>query len=770
MKKTSRITIFTAMLIIGLTSLTFSQSFSKVTASSNEIETTALDENYSGAAFIDFDNDGDLDLFTSRGFLFRNDGGDSFVLLETGIGESVGGGGNGVSWADYDNDGDLDLYMAGNKSRLYRNDGDETFTLVDVGAVSPQNDTRGWAAAWGDYDEDGFVDLLVVHPAGFVGAPSTPSHLYINLGNDYFVEDFSYEFSQVLAPYTVPTWYDYDLDNDLDLFLASGPVDGIGAPDYLYKNTLTETGTADLIRIDDSPIGTDVQNGQTWNFIDYDNDGDLDAFITNYGAVNNKFYENQNGSFVEIVNSLNFADQNLANVWGDLDNDGDLDVVITGETKVYYFRNDGEEGFTAQSNDFTSNGFSSSAVFGDYDIDGDLDLFISGDTDTRGLFKNENDNGNNWVSYKLTGTATNTAAIGAKIRVLATIDGEPTWQLREITSQNSFNGHSSLSAHFGLGDASVIDSVIIEWPGGNLTEITGVSANDFYEVTEEMPSGYLRTTFKADTLLGFDELNVSFNDLSVTGPGSPITSWEWDFDNDGTTDAVEQNPTWTYTEIDTYSVTLTVSNGVKTITKTIPDYIIVIPEPGMPVLLSYSPTFTDTTLIRRGQIRFEVEAIDTTNYDLSVSWDKNGSFVWNGSAYLYTATSFDPAPREDTIKVNISNGYNMIDRTWYVFVDTLTTGVVTEHGDIPTKYAVYQNYPNPFNPSTNISFDIPRQSFVSLKIYDAIGREVAALINREMNAGRYNVNFDASKLSSGIYFYRIESEGFIKTNKMLLVK
>lgn len=90
--------------------------------------------------------------------------------------------------------------------------------------------------------------------------------------------------------------------------------------------------------------------------------------------------------------------------------------------------------------------------------------------------------------------------------------------------------------------------------------------------------------------------------------------------------------------------------------------------------------------------------------------------------------------------------------------------------EIPTEYNIYQNYPNPFNPSTVIKFDIPKEGMVSLKVYDITGREMAVLVNNTMEPGRYEYTFEASNISSGIYFYRISSGEYVKTMRMLLVK
>jgi hypothetical protein len=89
---------------------------------------------------------------------------------------------------------------------------------------------------------------------------------------------------------------------------------------------------------------------------------------------------------------------------------------------------------------------------------------------------------------------------------------------------------------------------------------------------------------------------------------------------------------------------------------------------------------------------------------------------------------------------------------------------------IPAEYALNQNYPNPFNPVTTISYGIPKAEFVTIKIYDILGREIRTLVNKEMNAGYYDIVFDAAKLASGVYFYRIEAGKFTRIKKLMLLK
>jgi len=101
---------------------------------------------------------------------------------------------------------------------------------------------------------------------------------------------------------------------------------------------------------------------------------------------------------------------------------------------------------------------------------------------------------------------------------------------------------------------------------------------------------------------------------------------------------------------------------------------------------------------------------------------------------------------------------------------TLSVGLNNTSSIIPSRFAVYQNYPNPFNPTTNIKFEIPKNTFVTLKVYDVVGKEVATLINEERNAGSYNVDWNASFYPSGVYFYSFKAGNFTETKRMLLIK
>jgi len=184
----------------------------------------------------------------------------------------------------------------------------------------------------------------------------------------------------------------------------------------------------------------------------------------------------------------------LGSVWEDFDNDGDLDCFVTKDGPAYcryYENNDGVfTGITSEPiTDFYASHYG--ATTGDYDKDGDVDLFVSATNPGKKLFINSaSENGNKWINIELKGVGatliagSNFSGIGAIVRIKANIHGETIWQMRELSAQNSFNSMLSLQAEFGLGDAASIDSLIVEWPSGIIDYCGSLSANHFYTMFE----------------------------------------------------------------------------------------------------------------------------------------------------------------------------------------------------------------------------------------------------------------------------------------------
>ncbi|MBK7872452.1 MAG: VCBS repeat-containing protein [Saprospiraceae bacterium] len=483
-----RVIITFLLALFLLTALNGQSGFTKMTDTTNPIITFPFNpgEIYRGAAWVDVDNDRDIDLFVAPRFLFLNDSVGTFRSVDFGFSD-IPVPTNGVSWADVDNDGDLDFFLASRPSKLYLNNGNAQFTsqALTTDTIST------WGCTFGDGNNDGWIDLVGAHAFGFHADTSASFYFLNDRSGNLNLSPIAYDFTTTTAPYTVPYWSDFDLDGDLDLFIASGP-GGAPGPDFHYRNMKIETGKDSLARITDLPFATQQQDGQCYNFVDYDNDGDLDVCLTNWVGAPNRFFVNESGIYVAkampFTASVGTA---LSNSWGDYDNDGDLDVIISngppagsGQPAKYY-QNDGNGNLVDTNVGFAAAPGTSSVTNGDYDNDGDLDVFVNGNLAGRGLYQNTSLTANNgWVNITCAGTTSNRAAIGAKLRLKAIINGSSVWQMREISAQNTFQGQNDLRVHFGLGDATKIDSLIIQYLGGATDIFTNLTPNQFYTTNE----------------------------------------------------------------------------------------------------------------------------------------------------------------------------------------------------------------------------------------------------------------------------------------------
>ncbi len=441
---------------------------------------------YKGVAWIDLDHDNWPDLFASQRFLFRNDRNGSFTQLADLNGAQAGQIAAGSSWGDIDNDGDADCITTSAVSGLHRNNGDNTFSL-ETAALTNLTNYSGWDCVLADVDNNGRLDLTYVH-ACCSFHPSGPfeCRFYLQNTDGTFAQTTGYEFTDTTAAYTIPVWSDYDLDGDLDLFIGSGPAQIAAKPDFNYKNLLKETGSFALERLTSFPFMV-PQDGQTYNFIDYDNDGDLDICLTNYSQAPTRFYRNDNGVYLSVNTPFTNTVGHLANVWGDMDNDGDLDVLVTqdGLSTVRMYRNKGDGTFAAAAIAGIPTATPSGIALADYDNDGDLDFYVNGASNARSLFRNDTVAGaRHWAQFTLEGVQSNRSAIGALLRLKANIGGKDVWQIREILAHNSFQSQSDLRQHFGLNDATEIDSLVVRWPSGLVQTFTGLASNNFYKVIE----------------------------------------------------------------------------------------------------------------------------------------------------------------------------------------------------------------------------------------------------------------------------------------------
>jgi len=428
-----------------------------------------------GCAWGDYDNDGDIDLFVANNGqanrLYRND--DGWFVDVTAPPLTDLGAACGCAWGDYDNDGHLDLYLVNNDgaNKLFRNLGTGSFSDVTSG---PLGDTgSGDGCAWGDYDNDGDIDLYVVNNG-------QANKLLRNDGGGTFADVSAAPVNDSGAG-SCCAWGDYDDDGDLDLYLANY----YSGANKLFRND----GGGSFTDVTASPLG-DANEGVGVAWGDYDNDEDLDLYLVNNGQDNKLFRNDGGGSFTDVTSGPLTGDgYDFGCTWGDYDNDGDLDLYITtGYCCNQLLRNDGGGTFTDDTSGplGDATGYSLGTAFGDYDGDGDLDLYVAdvGIYDYSKLCRNLLGYENNWLHVNLAGNPSNAAGIGARVRV---VTGRGS-QIREVSGGSGMRSQDSLTAEFGLGGEASVDSLFVYWPSGNVSTVTGVSANQVVLVSEDETS------------------------------------------------------------------------------------------------------------------------------------------------------------------------------------------------------------------------------------------------------------------------------------------
>ncbi|MCF8244686.1 MAG: FG-GAP-like repeat-containing protein [Saprospiraceae bacterium] len=444
-----------------------------------------------GASWGDYDNDGYPDLFlvtndiSQPNELYHNNHNGTFTKVTSGPIATDHAPSVSSSWADYDNDGDLDLYVGNNigyPNYLYRNEGSGSFTkILNDPIVTDIGYSHG--VSWGDYDNDGFVDMFV---ATFW--ETNFNLLYHNNGDGSFSKASNNAIANEASKSVSGVWGDYNNDGFVDLFVSNAG----GKNNSLYKNK----GNGNFEKITSGAIVTDGGNSVGGSWGDFNNDGYLDLFVANAGTEHNFLYKNNgNGTFTKITNSPVVTNEGHSHgsAWCDFDNDGDLDLFIAndGQNNRLY-RNDGNEVFALVDNAISNDGgLSFGAAWADFDLDGDLDLYVANRENTGDfIYENVKANCMNSISFKLHGTASNAAALGARVYGYAIINGQPVVQMQQVSAQTGggTGSQSDLVLTFGLGDANVMDSVLVVWPSGYRQKLSTQAANQRVDITEENAS------------------------------------------------------------------------------------------------------------------------------------------------------------------------------------------------------------------------------------------------------------------------------------------
>jgi hypothetical protein len=459
--------------------------FTKITDPSNPAVTDSMES--TGVCWVDFNNDGFLDLFVSNGnivsqnnSLYLNNQNGGFIKITTGAIVNDGGTSIGGTWGDYNNDGNLDLFVTNRNSFgnfLYTGNGDTTFTKITTGSIvtdMPNSNSSGWT----DINRDGLVDLFMINF-------TQNDLLYLNNGlpNFTFTKIDTASFLLDGGNFSIDgQWADFNNDRYPDYFVGNAGTQN----DLVYKNNGNLTFTKTILNDARATLGA------SWG--DFNNDGYLDLFTSGYLNQKSRLYINGGPPTYDMLPIdtgivSNDPANSVGSCWGDFDNDGDLDLFVAndGVLSGFLYLNSGFPNYaftkvtTGTIVNNTANSFG--CACGDYDNDGQLDIYVTNRLNQKNFLFHNDGNSNKWVTINCIGIASNKAAIGTKVRVKAVINGNAIWQMQEITPQSGYNSQN-LWLHFGLGNAAVIDSIKVEWINGLTHHFTNVQTDNHITISE----------------------------------------------------------------------------------------------------------------------------------------------------------------------------------------------------------------------------------------------------------------------------------------------
>ncbi|MEO0117936.1 MAG: FG-GAP-like repeat-containing protein [candidate division WOR-3 bacterium] len=442
-------------------------------------------------AFGDYNNDGYEDLLLNGSKLFKNDNGKRFSEVTKEA--KIYGNNNGGLFADLDNDGYLDIVCISNEKKgekVFKNNGDGTFTDVsELAKIYDDYPSEGLGI--GDINNDGLLDIYIANYEIWEEHRYLPDFLYKNLG-DFKFEDISEKAGirnvENKAGRGVNIG-DYNDDGYLDIYVSNYRL----CENFLWHNNkdLTFENKAHYLGV----AGEEREGyyghtiGSEW--ADYDNDGDLDLITCNlahprYIQFSNRtmLYENKGNRFVDVrkKKGIKYEETHSDPAFGDIDNDGDLDLYITSvyenRRSFLYLNDKGKfKDITYLSGVRVFNGWG--CAFCDYDNDGDLDLVVGSGSGVK-FFRNDTENGNNYLKIKMIGKKSNKDGIGARVKIKM----DKKILLREVNCGKGITSQSSMILHFGLGKKNKIN-LNYRFLGSKEKSFKNIKANQFLIIEEE---------------------------------------------------------------------------------------------------------------------------------------------------------------------------------------------------------------------------------------------------------------------------------------------
>ena len=463
-----------------------------------------------GVAAADFDNDGDVDLLvvggnTEPNHLYANQGDGTFVEIAADVGLDFVNWASGPAFGDIDGDGDLDLFIGAIDDTIFLLENrldDVEAGFVDITAGSGIIVDNAISATFFDYDSDGYLDLFLTH-WGIKRQPGEDTKTVWRNNGDNTFENRSIETGIAAGLLEADTdwsftasFSDIDGDADSDLLMAA---------DFETSQVLLNNGDGTFTNVTDQDVIVD-QAGMGSAVGDFDNDGDMDWFVTSIFNLDvdegelfgNRLYRNDgNGIFSDVTDDSATRDGS----WGwracaaDFDNDTRIDIAhVNGwredpnkdyaGDRVRLFHNISESSIVfedrAASSGFDDRGQGRGIACFDAERDGDIDIVISNNDPANVVFfRNQTDTSNHYLAIRLGGMGLNTFGVGAHI-TLTTDDGT---QVRELGGINNFVSHNPFEVHFGLGSATRAD-VTVRWPDGETTMLTTVEADQLLTINQ----------------------------------------------------------------------------------------------------------------------------------------------------------------------------------------------------------------------------------------------------------------------------------------------